>query len=95
MRVKFKKGQQKKFIVLVMKKMNSTTLRDLSNRLNISYSCIKKYYNELRLFPFVLFEDLCFVCKIDKNSFQVNFLKDNWGQIKGGKFRKKNGPARS
>lgn len=89
MRVKFEKGQQKKFIVNVMKKLNSVTLRDLSNRLNLSYSSIKKYNNELRLLPFGLFEDLCKVCDLNKKLLNVTFLEDNWGQIKGGKLRKK------
>jgi len=89
MRVKFDKGKQKQFLKEVLISVNSPSLRDLSIRLNISYSSIKKYFNELRLLPFSLFEDLCFISKINKSSLRISILKDNWGQIKGGEKSRK------
>ena len=88
MRVKFEKGKQKQFIKEVLISVNSPSLRDLSIRLNISYSSIKKYHSELRLLPLNLFEDLCFISKINKSSLKIILLEDNWGQVKGGEKRK-------
>ena len=89
MRVKFDKGDQKQFIKDVLISVNSPSLRDLSIRLNVSYSSIKKYFNELRLLPLTFFEDLCFISNINKSSLNVIFLEDNFGQIKGGKKSRK------
>lgn len=90
MRVKFGRRKQRQFIKEVLILINSPSLKDLSVRLNISYSSIKKYFNELRLLPLELFENLCLISQINKSLFKVIFLEDNWGQIKGGKKNRKN-----
>jgi hypothetical protein len=89
MRVKFEKGKQRQFIKEVLVKVNSPSLNDLSVRLNISYSTFKKYYNELRLLPSELFENLCFISGIKTNSLRITFFGNNWGQVKGGKISKR------
>jgi hypothetical protein len=89
MRVKFEKGKQRQFIKEVLISINSPSLKDLSVRLNIPYSPIKKYFNELRLLPLSLFNDLCFISHVNKDSLKVIFFEDNWGQVKGGKKGKK------
>ena len=85
MRTKFEKGKQRQFIKEVLISVNSPTLKDLSVRLNISYSSIKKYFNELRLLPLDLFENLCSISNIKKDSLKIMFLENNFGQINGGK----------
>ncbi len=89
-RVEFKKGEQKKFIKEVMKKINSPSLRELGNRLSINYSTLKNYLAEERLLPENLFNDLCYISKINKEELNIQILKDNWGQVKGGKISKRN-----
>lgn len=89
MRVKFKKGKQREFLNLAIKRLNCVSLRDiLQFGFDISYDCLKNYYNERRLLPKDFFDDLCHISKINKESFNINYLNDNWGQIKGGKNQK-------
>lgn len=89
MRVKFYKGQQRKFLDLVIEKTNSPSLRGLIQfGFNIPYSTLKNYHNESRLLPENLFIDLCNLSGISQNSFNITFLNENWGRIKGGKKRR-------
>jgi hypothetical protein len=88
-RVKFKKGEQKKFIQEVLKNINSPSIKELANRLSVNYSTLKNYIVEERLLPENLFNDLCFISKINKNELNIEYLQENWGQIKGGKISKK------
>ncbi|MEJ2267833.1 MAG: hypothetical protein P8X70_02035 [Nanoarchaeota archaeon] len=85
MRVQFNKRKQREFIQKIMIKINSPSLKELSNRIQISYSTLKNYFNESRNLPENLFKDLCFLANIPKKNFFVKFLKENWGQVKGGK----------
>ena len=86
MRVKFQKGKQRKFFDIVIKKLNCISLRGiLQFGLDVSYDCLKNYYTERRLLPKDLFEDLCHISKINKEDLNVIYLKDDWGQVKGGK----------
>ena len=77
-----------------MEKINCPSLRELGNRLDVNYSTFKNYFNEKRDLPLDLFNNLCYLSKIDKNSLKIEFLEDNWGQIKGGQKgkRKSNTP---
>jgi len=88
-RVKFKKGEQRKFIQEVLKKINCPSLRELVNRLSVNYSTLKNYIVEERHLPENLFNDLCFISKINKSELNVEYLEEHWGQIKGGKISKK------
>lgn len=85
-RVKFEPGKQKEFIKKVLERTNSPSLRELLSRdAELSYSCLKKYYQEKCLIPESLFEELCQLGEIDKNSLGVHYLPSNWGAVKGGK----------
>jgi len=88
LRVKFHKGYQRKFIQEVLISINSPSLRELGNRLSINYSTLKNYFNEERCLPENLFYDFCYISKLDKKSFDVEYLNENWGQVKGGKNKK-------
>jgi len=88
MRIKFNKGHQRKFIQEVLKNINCPSLRELGNRLSINYSTLKNYFNEERCLPENLFYDFCYISKLDKRSFDVEYLNENWGKIKGGKNKK-------
>lgn len=84
-RIKFRKGQQRKFLKSVLSKINCPSLRELINRgFDVPYSTLKNYYTEKRFLPENLFKDFCYVSKISPDSLNVLYLKDNWGQIKGG-----------
>lgn len=89
-RIKFKEKKQREFLKKVISKTNSPSLRELSNRLGISYSTLKNYNNESRLLPLNLFQDLCYLSKFPKNKFKIKILDKNWGQVKGGKKGKRN-----
>ena len=89
MRIKFQKGEQRNFIQKVLSGINSPSLRELGNRLSVNYSTLKNYFNEERCLPESLFKDLCYISKINKEDFDVEYLDENWGQIKGGKKSRK------
>lgn len=86
MRVKFLKGQQKKFLDLAIEKTNSPSLRGLIQfGFSVPYSTLKNYHNESRLLPKNLFIDLCSLSGIQQDYFKVIFLDENWGRVKGGR----------
>lgn len=90
MRIKFQREKQREFLNLVVKKLNCVSLRGiLQFGLDVSYDCLKNYYNERRLIPEDFFNDLCYISKINKEDLRIVYLKDNWGQIKGGKKSKR------
>lgn len=86
MRIKFKKGKQREFLNLAIKKLNCVSLRGiLQFGLGVSYDCLKNYYVERRLMDKDFFEDLCHLSKINVNDLKIDYFEDNWGQVKGGK----------
>tara|TARA_Y100000034_G_scaffold124869_1_gene173609 strand:- start:33 stop:305 length:273 start_codon:yes stop_codon:yes gene_type:complete len=90
MRVKFPKGEQRKFLDLVVNRLNCISLRGiLQFGFNISYDSLKSYYTERRLMSRDFFEDLCHLSKLRMKSFNVEYLDDNWGRVKGGRKSKK------
>ncbi|MCF7910266.1 hypothetical protein K9L16_01180 [Candidatus Pacearchaeota archaeon] len=90
MRVKFRKGDQRKFIDVVLKKIFSPSLIEVINRgIDVSYSSLKNYYSERRSLPEDLFDNLCKISGIDKNDFDFQLVENNFGQIKGGKISRK------
>lgn len=85
-RVKFKKGQQRMFILKVLESIGCPSLRRLKERgFNVNYQTLKSYFNENRTLPEDLVDDLCFLGKIDKKSLKASYLRAHWGQVKGGK----------
>lgn len=91
MRVKFKLGEQRKFLDLVVIRLNCVSLRGiLQFGFDISYDRLKNYYTERRLLPEIFFKDLCYISKLNINEFKVDYLEDNWGKIKGGRKSKIN-----
>jgi hypothetical protein len=90
MRVLFKSGEQRNFLDNAIKNLNCLSLRGLLQfGLIINYNCLKNYYCERRLISQELFLDLCHLMKKDPKKFNVTFLDDNWGKIKGGKIGKR------
>ena len=85
-KVKFEKGKQRKFLDLVVDRLGSVSLRGiLQFGFDVKYSSLKNYYIERRLIPKGFFDDLIHIAKIEIKDLDVEYLKDNWGQVKGGK----------
>lgn len=68
-----------------MENLNCPSLSELSNRLNLNYSTLKNYFAEERNLPENLFNDLCFVAKIEKSDLRFEILNEHFGQVIGGK----------
>jgi len=86
MRVNFEKGKQKQFINEIMKIVNAPSLGELARRVEINYSTFKNYFGGARLLPKELFDTLCDLAGLN---LEVSFVKNNWGQVKGGKRSKR------
>ena len=90
MRIKFEKGEQRKFIDLAMLKLSCPSLTELINRgIEVSYSSLKNYYTERRCLPENLFADLCKLSEIKSEGLKFRKMGDFWGQSKGGKKSQK------
>ena len=90
MRIKFKRGKQRKFLDLVVGKLNSPSVRGiLQFGFNVPYSTLKNYYNESRLLPKDLFDDICEIALIDKSELEFEEVSENWGKVKGGRISKR------
>jgi len=86
MRIKFKKGFQRKFIDKVVENINSPSVGGLIQfGLKVNYQTLKSYYNENRTLPEDLFKDLCILGKIDDKNVKVRVVHEHWGQKLGGK----------
>ena len=86
MRIKFKKGGQRAFLDLVIMRINSPSLRGvLQFGFDIPYSTLKNYYNESRILPESLFNDLCNIARIKASELSFEIINENWGKVKGGK----------
>ncbi|MBP7708323.1 hypothetical protein KA107_01450 [Candidatus Pacearchaeota archaeon] len=86
MRVKFRKGMQRKFLENAVDKLSSPSLRRLKQYgLKVNYQTLKSYFNENRTLPEDFFLDICTLIKINPSSLKVRYLKEHWGQSKGGK----------
>ena len=85
-RVMFHRGEQRKFLDLVVDKLNCISIRGiLQFGFDIPYSTLKNYYVERRLLPLSFFQSLCHLAKIDGTKLNVKSIEGNWGQVKGGK----------
>jgi len=90
MRIRFRKGRQRKFLDLVVEKINSPSVRGiLQFGFDVPYSTLKNYYNESRLLPRDFFDDLCEIANIDKKSLNFKEVDENWGRVKGGRIGKR------
>ena len=90
MRVRFKKGKQREFLDLVISNLSCGSLRGiLQFGFDISYSGLKSYYIERRLMSKDFFDNLCHIAKINSDNLGIDYIKDNWGQVIGGKKSKK------
>jgi hypothetical protein len=88
-RIKFKEGEQRKFLEEVLMNLNCPSLRAfLQFGFDIPYSTLKNYYSGKRLLPEKLFIDFCNFSRIDFKKYSYETLSDNWGQIKGGSLGK-------
>lgn len=89
-RIKFKSRGQRKFLDLVTLRLKAPSIRGiLQFGFNVPYSTLKNYYNESRLLPEELFDDLCEVSGIDKGELSFEVVDENWGKIIGGKVGKR------
>ena len=89
-RIKFGRGQQRKFLNLIIEKMNAPSLRGLLQfGFSVPYSTLKNYYNESRMLPEDFFKDLCDVAEVDEGNLRFKFIEGNFGQVKGGKVGKR------
>jgi len=89
-RIKFRKGEQRKFIQEAMKRINCPFLREIINRgIDLNYSTLKNYYAEERSIPEALFNELIELSGLNKRDFEFELIDNNWGQVKGGKISKR------
>ncbi len=92
MRIRFGKGKQRKFLDLVIERLDAPSLRGiLQFGFGVPYSTLKNYYNESRLLPEDLFDEFCEVARIDKGGLSFEFIEGSWGQVKGGRVGKRKG----
>ena len=88
-RIKFKKGEQRKFLKKVLEELNCPSSRALNQfGFDIPYSTLKNYFIELRVMPKNFFDDLCYLSKVDERDFEFEVLDENWGQVLGGSTKK-------
>lgn len=90
MRVKFQKGKQREFLSNCISNLNSLSLNALLEfGISSTESSLKNYNSERRLLPRELFEELCHLARIRKESLIYEEVKDTWGKSKGGKKSKR------
>jgi len=90
MRVKFKDGEQRRFLKKVLEESSVPSLRVFMQfGFDVPYSTLKNYYNESRLMPKEFFLKLCEFINFDFKNINVEYVDENWGQVKGGKTLKK------
>ena len=89
-RIKFKAGEQRKFLDLVIEKTSSPSLRGLLQfGLETNYSTLKNYYLESRLLPENLFEELLEFARMSREEVEFEEVDGNWGRVKGGRIGKR------
>lgn len=89
-RVKFQIGKQREFLRKVLYETDCPSLRALNQfGFDVPYSTLKNYFVEVRLLPKDFFLDLCQIAKINPEDFEVEYLKSNFGQVKGGSLSKR------
>ena len=90
MRIKFGKGKQREFLEKVLDNLGCPSLRELLHRgVGTNYQTLKNYYSERRLLSNSLFDELLKISGLKREDFDFEILDENWGQMKGGKKRKR------
>jgi len=90
MRIRFEKGKQRKFLDLVIERTSSPSLRGLLQfGLETNYSTLKNYYNESRLLPENLFDELLEFARMSREDVDFELVNENWGKVRGGKIGKR------
>ena len=90
MRIEFKAGEQRKFLDLVINRTSSPSLRGLLQfGLETNYSTLKNYYNESRLLPGFLFDELLEFARLSRDDVDFEEADENWGKVKGGQISKR------
>ena len=85
-RIKFKVGEQRKFLELCRDKLDAPSVVSLLQfGIDCSLSSLKNYYSERRLLSEKIFIELCHLSKIDFGDLKFERLDENWGKVKGGK----------
>lgn len=85
MRTLFESGKQRGFLDLIRKKIKSPSMRAIKQfGIETKYSTLKSYYQEKRLMPRELVEDLCKLADVRMEKIKVKYLEENWGKKKGG-----------
>lgn len=82
-RIKLKKGEQRELMLKVAS--NFSSLKNLAIKLKIPYPTFKNYFQETRLLPEKLFDEILKLSSIKKDDLKISYLSYNWGKIKGGK----------
>lgn len=91
-RIKFRKGEQRKFLQKVLDNIRAPFLVELINRgVGVNYSTLKNYFSESRLLPEDLFLELCELANISKDDLNFEMIEENWGRIKGGRIGRRKG----
>ena len=89
-RIKFRSGGQREFLDLIVSRLNCVSLRGiLQFGFDMPYATLKNYYIERRLIGGDLFDNLCYLAKIDKKELDFEVVGDNWGQVIGGRVGKR------
>jgi hypothetical protein len=89
-RVLFRNNGQRGFFEMVIRELRCISLKGiLQFGFDMPYSSLKNYYSGRRLLPKNLFDNLCYITKLDAKMFDVEFLDGRWGQAKGGKMSKR------
>ncbi len=82
-RIKLKKWQQRGLILNAAKKTSS--IKQLSIKIKVPYSTLKKYAQEVFLLPENVFKKLIGLSSIKEEELEITYLSNNWGKIIGGK----------
>ncbi len=94
MRILFEENEQKRYLNEVCKEMGVSLRKlsiDLNEDLGMTYSSMKKYYNESLLLPSKVAILLTKKSSINLKEFGIKgIVPDNWGCVKGGKIGYKN-----
>jgi len=94
-RVWFADGKQREFLNLVVEKLSCGSVRGiLQSGLEVSYDSLKSYYTERRVIPKNLFDNLCYIAKIEPNNVDCHILNGNYCFILGG-IRSKRGKVKN
>ncbi|PIN91624.1 hypothetical protein COU61_02105 [Candidatus Pacearchaeota archaeon CG10_big_fil_rev_8_21_14_0_10_35_13] len=85
-RIKFEKGKQKEFFNLVKDRLKINSVRAIRQYgIEISYSTLKSYYSGRLSLPKTLFDNLCYLAKINHKEIEYESRNPNWGQKIGGR----------